>query len=96
MNKLKEDQLIREVSQYSGKPMIIVKKIISVLKETIIDNLRNGNKVQLTGFGIFEPFIRHERFGVNPNDPGKKIKIKEVRIAKFRTGYKMKRYLKKK
>lgn len=94
--ELKEQDLIREVSDYAGYPITVTKKIVTSLKETIIDNLRNDKKVRLIGFGSFEPFIRHKRNGVNPNSPNKIIPIKEVRVAKFRTGYKLKRFMKKK
>jgi len=96
MKRIKDNELIREIASYTGMTIKSVKIVVDSLKETIIDNLRNGNQIHLIGFGMFEPFIRHARNGINPTNPSQKMILKEVRIAKFRTGYKMKRYLKKK
>jgi nucleoid DNA-binding protein len=95
MKKLKEGDLVRQISSESGITMITTKRVLNSLKDVIIDNLRNGNQVHLIGFGLFEPFIRHERKGVDLSRSFNPITLPKIRIAKFRTGYKMKRMLKK-
>jgi nucleoid DNA-binding protein len=92
--KIQEKDLVREIASYAGMTIGTTNRIIQVLKDVIIDNLRNGNAIHLIGFGSFEPFIRHKRKGVNLSDKFKMIDLPEIRIAKFRTGYKMKRMIK--
>ena len=96
MKRIKENELIREVASNTGITIQIVDKVIQDLKETIIDNLRNNFQVHLIGFGFFEPFTRHKRYGINPRNIKEKMLLNEIRIAKFRTGYKMKRLMRKK
>jgi DNA-binding protein HU-beta len=94
LEKINEKKLIRQIADESGVTIISIEKVIKSFKDIVIDNIRNNKKVMLTGFGHFEPFMRYERKGINPNTY-KKITIKETRIGKFRSGYKMRRLLKK-
>jgi DNA-binding protein HU-beta len=47
--------------------------------------LKSGEKVQITGFGVFEPRKRKAREGYNPRT-GKRMGIKESTSAVFRVG----------
>lgn len=68
---------------------------IDALVKIIIDELRAGNEVTITGFGTFLAKTRHARGGVNPQKPNERIQIPEVRVAKFKTGKTLKDALKK-
>lgn len=61
----------------------------------IVDELKAGNEVTITGFGTFMVKTRHARGGVNPQKPSERIQIPEVRVAKFKTGKTLKDALKK-
>ena len=61
----------------------------------IVDELKAGNEVTITGFGTFMVKTRHARGGVNPQRPSERIQIPEVRVAKFKTGKTLKDALKK-
>lgn len=92
MNKL---QLINKI--YKGVDGINRKqaeKMLDLLISTIIEELKNGREVNISGFGTFLSKMRHSRPGVNPQNPSKKIIIPEVRVAKFRTGHHLKESLK--
>lgn len=60
----------------------------------IVDELKAGNEVTITGFGTFMVKTRHARGGVNPQKPSERIQIPEVRVAKFKTGKTLKDALK--
>lgn len=60
----------------------------------IIDELKAGNEVTITGFGTFMVKTRHARGGVNPQKPTERIQIPEVKVAKFKTGKTLKDALK--
>lgn len=78
-------------------PKISKQDIGSVLEtftDVVIDELKNDREVTLVGFGTFLPKTRHARKGVDPRDPNKRIDIPQVKIAKFKTGKKLKDALK--
>jgi DNA-binding protein HU-beta len=70
----------------------LVKNII----DAIIEQLRKGKTVKLTSFGTFAVKNRYARGGVDPRNPDKRIKIPAVKVAKFKTGKKLKDALKEK
>jgi len=53
--------------------------------ESIQDNLVNGNKIQLIGFGTFEVRDRAARKGRNPQT-GKEITIPATKNPAFKSG----------
>lgn len=71
-------------------------KLIKNITDIIIDQLRKGKAVKLTSFGTFTAKNRYARGGVDPRNPGKRIKIPAVKVAKFKTGKKLKDALKEK
>jgi len=71
-----------------------VEDILEAVLETIIENLKKGEEVVLTGFGTFSAKVRHARKGVNPQKPEEKIDIPQVTIPKFKSGKALKDALK--
>ena len=69
-------------------------KMLEVLVDIIIKELKAGNEVTITGFGTFLARTRHARGGVNPQKPSERIRIPEVKVAKFKTGKTLKDALK--
>ncbi len=51
----------------------------------IVDELKSGRRVQVTGFGTFETRQRKAREGVNPRT-GEKIRISATRFPAFQAG----------
>ena len=69
-------------------------RMLESLVKIIIDELKVGNEVTITGFGTFLSRTRHARGGVNPQRPSERIQIPEVKVAKFKTGKTLKDALK--
>ena len=69
-------------------------RMLESLVKIIIDELKAGNEVTITGFGTFLSRTRHARGGVNPQKPSERIQIPEVKVAKFKTGKTLKDSLK--
>lgn len=80
-----KDELIEAVSAKVG----CSKKEAGEVLEAILDNitmaLSKGNKVVLTGFGVFKTSKRAARQGVNPKT-GAKIRIPASVVPKFKAG----------
>ncbi len=63
MNK---SQLIKSVAEKSELSQKQVSEALGLIEATIIESLKAGEKVQLSGFGTFEVRERAERKGRNP------------------------------
>lgn len=63
MNK---SQLIKNVAEKSDLSQKKVAETWALFEEAIVDGLKAGEKIQLSGFGTFEVRQRAERTGRNP------------------------------
>jgi len=63
MNK---SQLIKSVADKSELSQKQVSEALALIEETLVESLKAGDKVQLSGFGTFEVRERAERKGRNP------------------------------
>ncbi|GAQ78256.1 hypothetical protein KFL_000100220 [Klebsormidium nitens] len=61
------------------------KTVVDTVFDAIIETVAEGDKVQIPGFGVFEPRIRKERKGRNPRT-GEALIIPEARIPHFTVG----------
>jgi len=71
-----------------------VEAVIEAMLETITGKLKDGGKVNLTGFGTFSAKFRAARGGVNPQKPSERIEIPAVTVPKFKAGKALKDSLK--
>lgn len=92
MNKA---ELIEKISEETGVSKRQARSMLETMVGTIMKELKKGNEVNISGFGTFLTRTRHARGGVNPQNPGERIRIPEVRVAKFKTGKTLKDALKK-
>ena len=63
MNK---SQLIKSVAEKSELSQKQVTEAMNLIEDTLVETLKTGEKVQLSGFGTFEVKTRGERTGRNP------------------------------
>ncbi len=85
-------QLVNQLALKTGITKKQSELVINTLAATIIDEVKKGHKVAITGFGTFERGRRAARAGINPQT-GKKIKIGSMPIPKFRSGTRFKQAL---
>ena len=91
MNKAELINKIQEEAEVSKKQ---AEAMIDTFTNTVIDQLKKDKEVTIAGFGTFLSRIRYARGGVNPQKPSERITIPEVRVAKFKTGKRLKDELK--
>lgn len=60
-------------------------EIVDLVFDKIIQGLKNGDEVAISGFGSFRVTKRAARSGVNPRT-GEKISIPPMNVPKFRPG----------
>ncbi|MEA4853488.1 MAG: HU family DNA-binding protein [Christensenella sp.] len=58
---------------------------LNAFAESIIDEIKNGGKVQIVGFGTFEARQRAARTGINPQTK-EQIKIAASTVPAFKAG----------
>ena len=91
MNKA---QLINAVAAKCNLPKKDIDAVINATFDSIIDSLRDGEKVQIVGFGRFEVRERPARPGRNPMT-GEPIEIAASRSTAFKAGNTLKEALEK-
>jgi len=62
-----------------------VERIVNRVFDEIIDALKQGNRVELRGFGAFSVKERRARTGRNPRT-GSSVDVDEKRVPFFKTG----------
>jgi DNA-binding protein HU-beta len=82
MNKTDLINAVAEASELSKKDAT---KAVDAVFDTILDALKDGDKVQLIGFGNFEVRERAARKGRNPQT-GEEIEIPASKVPAFKPG----------
>ena len=82
MNKTELIAAIAEQAEISKKD---AEKALKAFVDVVTEQLKEGEKVQLVGFGTFEVSERAAREGRNPQT-GKTLKIAACKAPKFKAG----------
>lgn len=80
MNKT---ELIAAVAQKTGLTKKDAERVVSATVDTIVETMVQGEKVQISGFGIFEAKAREARVGRNPRTK-QTIEIPATRLPAFK------------
>jgi DNA-binding protein HU-beta len=85
MKNINKSELVDAVATKTDLSKKDVTAVIETLLDKVTEELRKGNKVTLTGFGIFKTSKRAARIGRNPQT-GASIKIAAATVPKFSAG----------
>ena len=80
MNKT---ELISIVAEKAGLSKKYTERVLNATLETLTEAMIQGDKVQLSGFGIFETKDRQARVGRNPSTK-EAIQIPATRLPSFK------------
>jgi len=78
-------ELIDAVAERLGADKRAATHAVEAFLDTITRAVATGEKVAITGFGVFEKQVRKARTGRNPRT-GAIVKIKATSVPKFRAG----------
>ena len=92
MNKTELVAAMAEKCELSKKD---TEKVLKAFTETVSEQLKKGEKIQLVGFGTFEVVDRAARTGKYPQT-GKAINIAACKAPKFKAGKALKEVVNKK
>ena len=82
MNKA---ELVAAMAEQAGLSKKDAEAALKAFTDVVSDELKNGGKVQLVGFGTFEVSERAAREGRNPQT-GETMKIEASKAPKFKAG----------
>ena len=82
MNKA---ELVAAMAEQAGLSKKDAEAALKAFTDVVSDELKNGGKVQLVGFGTFEVSERAAREGRNPQS-GEVMKIAASKAPKFKVG----------
>lgn len=80
MNKT---ELVKEVAAKAALSQVAAKAALDAVLDSIQGALKNGESVQLLGFGTFSVADRSERTAKNPRT-GEVVKVPAKKVAKFK------------
>ena len=80
MNKT---ELIAAVAAKTGLTKKDAERVVSATFETVTETIKSGEKVSISGFGIFEVKTREARVGRNPRTK-EEIKIPATKLPAFK------------
>ena len=80
MNKT---ELVAVVAEKTGLTKKDAERVVSATFETVTETLKKGDKVSVSGFGIFEVKTREARVGRNPRTK-ESIEIPATRLPVFK------------
>ncbi|MXZ37065.1 MAG: integration host factor subunit beta [Holophagales bacterium] len=78
-------QLVEEVARSANLTKKDAEVIVSTVFESIVDSLKDGDKIELRGFGSFRIRERGSRIGRNPKT-GARVDVTSKKIPYFKPG----------
>ncbi len=91
MNKI---EFLEKLAARLGVSYKQAEAFLHAFESIIIETIKSGGEVTITGFGTFSARRREARIGVNPQNPTEKIHIPAVTVPKFKAGKTLKDALK--
>jgi integration host factor subunit beta len=82
-------ELVDEVARAVQLTKKQAETIFNIVFDSIVDSLRNGEKIELRGFGSFRLRSRKSRTGRNPKT-GEKVEVPSKKIPYFKPGKELK------
>jgi len=77
-----KDELVAKVADSTGIKKVDLQKALDVMIHTIIETIKTGDKVNITGLGIFKLKDKKARMARNPKT-GESISVPAKKAPKF-------------
>ena len=82
---MKRADLIKEIARVVEIPQAEAKIVLEVILDGMVRALRNGERIELRGFGIFDTHVRAQRIARNPRT-GVQVNVPARRVLHFKPG----------
>ena len=80
--------LVKRVAESTGQAQKLTKVIVQSLFDELIGELARGHRIELRGFGVFEPVRRRPRVARNPRS-GVRVEVPAKTTVHFKAGRQM-------
>ena len=89
MATITKKELIDRIADATDQKRVLIKRVVQMFLDEVIDELGKGNRLEFRDFGVFETKTRKARRAQNPRtlEP---VKVPEKRTVKFKVGRLMK------
>jgi len=85
-------ELVIAVAEHLGYTQNEVSSVVQATLDAVTECLRDGHRLEIRNFGVFEVKKRDARTGRNPRT-GEEVSIAEKRVATFKPGKALKEYV---
>ncbi|MFQ5423370.1 MAG: HU family DNA-binding protein [Phycisphaerae bacterium] len=89
MRTVTKKELIDRIADRTGNKRVVVKRVLQLFLDEIIDELGRGNRLEFRDFGVFESKMRAPRIAQNPKTL-ERVQVPSKRTVKFKVGRIMK------
>ncbi len=93
MDKLRKVDLVDAIFEKTSCERQVISQIIDHVFQEIKAGLEAGNRIELRGFGTFEPRLRKGRASARNPKTGKTVSVEPHYVAAFRSGKELKENL---
>jgi nucleoid DNA-binding protein len=90
---MRKRDIVLKISQETDIKQVIVKEVVQRTFDTILEALKNGSRIELRNFGVFQVKKRKKRIGRNPKT-GEVVPVPERLTVIFKPGLDMKKFIK--
>ncbi len=61
----------------------VLKEMVDLFFETLVETIKKGERIEIRGFGVFETINRNPRICINPKT-SEQVKVKGYKTVKFK------------
>ncbi|MCK4916921.1 MAG: integration host factor subunit beta [Candidatus Omnitrophica bacterium] len=90
---MRKRDIVLKISEKTGIKQVKVKEVVQMTFDTLLEALKEGQRIELRNFGIFQVKTRKKRIGRNPKT-GEVVPVPERKIVVFKPGLDMKKHIK--
>jgi integration host factor subunit beta len=90
---MRKRDIVLKISQDTGIKQVVVRDVVQKTFDTILEALKNGQRIELRNFGVFQLKKRKKRIGRNPKT-GEVVPVPERLAVAFKPGLDMKKLIK--
>ncbi|MEL7237829.1 MAG: HU family DNA-binding protein, partial [Planctomycetota bacterium] len=94
MSTITKKELIDRIADATDQRRVLIKQVVQMFLDEVIDELAQGNRLEFRDFGVFETKMRKARRAQNPRKR-EAVWVPERRTVKFKVGRLMKEKIEK-
>jgi nucleoid DNA-binding protein len=90
---MRKRDIVLKISQETEIKQVVVKEVVQRTFDAILEALKQGKRIELRNFGVFQLKKRKKRIGRNPKT-GEVVPVPERLTVVFKPGLEMKKFIK--